>query len=169
MHANNKQKIQSAYDRSKPSAVELFQTILDISSEIGWDEALALLEQCVIERRLSWWEQNKERLPHSGNPCQDAFEVFYKAYLGVSLPEEGEIVSAGENRWITRWWNRCPTLEACLQLGLDTREVCRKVYDRPVQALFEHIHPGLRFRRNYDAIRPHADFCEESIELEEAE
>jgi hypothetical protein len=166
MEADNKQKIQLVYDRSKFDATELFQTLLDLSKDIGWDQALTLLEQCVIERRLSWWERNKDRLVLSGDPCLDAFEVFYKSYLGVSLPEEGEIFSKNEIRWITRWWNRCPTLEACQQLGLDTREVCLKVYERPVQALFERLHPGLRFRRNYAAIRPHAGYCEEIIELE---
>ena len=50
-------------------------------------------------------------------------------------------------------------------LGLDTRYVCKKVYEAPTQTFMKRIHPKLRFSRNYDAIRPHSDYCEETIEL----
>ncbi len=166
MDANYKQIIQDVYDRSRTSSIDLFQTLLDISREIGWDQALALLEQCVIERRLNWWYQQQPGWISSGDPCRDAFELFYKTYFGASIPEDGEIVSADEKRWVTRWWNPCTTLKACQHFGLDTCEVCKKVYERSVQVLFDKIHPGLKFRRNYEAIRPHAAYCEEIIELE---
>ncbi len=161
-----KQSIQSVYDRSQASSLDLFQTLLDISKEIGWDQALALLEQCVIERRLNWWNRQQRGWTSSGDPCRDAFDLFYQTYLGASIPEDGEIVSADEHRWVMRWWNECPTLTASQHFGLDTREVCRKVYERPVQELFERIHPGLKFHRNYEAIRPYVPYCEEIIELD---
>jgi len=70
-------------------------------------------------------------------------------------------------RLVSRWWNQCPTLDACQQLGLDTREICNKGYHKSVQVFLSRIHPRLRFDRNYDALRPHAPYCEEIFTLEE--
>jgi len=122
------QQIQAAYDHSKTSSIELFQALLEISKECGWDRTLAALEACVIQRRLNWWQQYQSGFTPSGDPCGDAFQVFYATYLKASIPSDGEIVSAAEGKWVTRWWNPCPTLAACQHFGLDTREVCRKVY-----------------------------------------
>jgi hypothetical protein len=72
-----------------------------------------------------------------------------------------------QKRIVMRWWNPCPTLEACNKLGLDTREVCKKAYEKPVQEFLKQINPRLRFGRNYESIRPHAACCEEIIELED--
>ena len=160
-----RQRIKTAYDQSRTSAIDLFQTLLDVSKDTGWDQTLAILEQFVIERRLSWWDRYQPAFIPSGDACRDAFHVFYETYLGASIPRDGEIVAATDREWVTRWWNPCPTLDACQHFGLDTCEVCRKVYEKPVQALFSRIHPDLRFRRNYSALRPHTPYCEEIIEL----
>jgi hypothetical protein len=50
-------------------------------------------------------------------------------------------------------------------LGLDTREVCKKVFEKPTEKLIQEINPRLKFTRNYKKIRPYADYCEEIIEL----
>jgi hypothetical protein len=70
---------------------------------------------------------------------------------------------------VTRWWNQCPTLDACQKFGLDTRDICRKVYHQPVQIMLERVDPGLRFDRNYECLRPYAPYCEEIIELADLE
>ncbi|MFN2232542.1 MAG: nucleoside deaminase, partial [Anaerolineae bacterium] len=85
----------------------------------------------------------------------------------LSVPADGEIVAWDERRMVTRWWNRCPTLEACQALGLDTRVICRLAYHGPVQAFLSRIEPRLRFDRNYDALRPHTPYCEEILFLVE--
>jgi tRNA(Arg) A34 adenosine deaminase TadA len=54
-------------------------------------------------------------------------------------------------------------LEACSQLGLDTRTVCRSAYEKSVQVLLPRLDPHLRFVRDYSVIRPHAPHCRESI------
>jgi hypothetical protein len=64
-----------------------------------------------------------------------------------------------------RWWNPCPTLEACVRLGLDTRTVCRQAYHQPVQVMLSRLDPRLRFERNYEALRPYVSYCEERIVL----
>jgi len=158
--------IREQYEASRGDSTSLFETVLALAREFGLDEVLACLEQCVIARRMAWFERNAASLPHSGDALMDGYRAFYERYLGLSLPADGEIVEASPSRIVTRWWNRCPTLEACQKLGLDTRRVCRQVYHRPVQALLERIDPRLQFDRNYASLRPAAPYCEEIIELE---
>lgn len=97
----------------------------------------------------------------------NGYRWFYEKYLGVSVPEDGEIVKLSDKRIVSRWWNPCPTLEACKKFGLDTRVVCKKAYHQPVQAFLMQLHPGLRFGRNYECLRPHTAYCEEIIFLED--
>jgi hypothetical protein len=139
---------------------------MSISAEMGWDPALGCLRQCVTEKRLAWLDGNLETLERTGNPLADGYRIFYEVYLGISTPEDGEIVEATDKKLVTRWWNRCPTLEACTKLGLDTREICKKVYHEPVQAFLSRIDPRLRFARNYENLRPYAPYCEETIWLQ---
>jgi tRNA(adenine34) deaminase len=159
--------IRQAYDRSRGDAVSLFQTILAIAGEVGMDRSLACLEQAVIERRLTWFAAHAATWRGTDDPLKDGYRLFYEDYLGLSVPRDGEIVEVTGGRWVMRWWNRCPTLEACQALGLDTRVICRQAYERPVQALLDRIDPRLRFSRNYEALRPCAPYCEEIISLEE--
>jgi hypothetical protein len=144
----------------------LFQSILTAAGEIGMPQALAILEACVIEKRLLWLENHTNLIQKTDNPIQDGYRLFYENYLGVSIPQDGDIVRQSDREIIMRWWNRCPTLEACQKLGLDTRQVCRRTYHQPVQIFLSRIHPNLRFGRNYEAIRPYCDYCEEMITLE---
>jgi hypothetical protein len=48
--------IRQAYDSSRGDLLPLFRTILAVSREVGLGRALACLEQCVIDRRLAWFE-----------------------------------------------------------------------------------------------------------------
>jgi hypothetical protein len=141
----------------------LFSTILTAVPEIGWDAAWAHLEQCVIEKRLSWLDAHMDNLRRTDNPLNDGFRAFYEVYLRLSCPHDGEIVEASADRLVTRWWNACPTLEACRNLSLDTRDICRRVYHRPVQLFLARIDPRLRFDRNYATLRPYGPCCEEII------
>ena len=159
--------INRHYLNFQGDSTELFQVILSVADEVGVDKALAYLEQCVIAKRMAWLEKNLDRLERTDDPVFDAYRLFYEIYLRVSIPTDGEIVERTEHKLVTRWWNHCPTLDACVKLGLDTREVCRKAYHRPVQELMARIDPKLRFERNYTALRPHAAYCEEIIILDE--
>ena len=160
-------RIKHQYRQSSGDFSPLFETILSAAREIGLDQALAHLEQCVIEKRLAWLKNHLATFERTDNPVLDGYRLFYERYLGVSAPNDGEIVERTRRRLVTRWWNACPTLEVCQKLGLDTREICRKAYHRPVQAFLGQLDPRLRFERNYEALRPHAAYCEEIITLEE--
>ncbi len=133
----------------------------------AFDEALSYLERCRIEKRLSWLDKNLESMARTGNPLDDAVRIFYEVYLGLSIPEDGEIIERTDTRLVTRWWNQCPTLEACKNLGLDTRQVCTKAQHAPVQVFLSRIDPRLKFDRDYDRLRPLGPYCEEIITLEE--
>jgi len=159
------QQVKAQYEREGADSSDLFRTILSIAEESSLDVALAYLERCVTDKRSAWLEQNLPGLERSHDPINDAFTAFYEGYLGISPPDDGEIVERTPARLVMRWWNPCPTLDACQKFGLDTREVCRKAYHRPVQVFLSRIDSRLRFDRNYDALRPHTPYCEEMITL----
>jgi len=161
------QLVKAKYERQGADYSDLFQTILSIAEESSLDVALACLERCVTEKRSAWLDQNLPVLQRSGKAIDDAFTAFYEGYLGISPPGDGEIVQRTPARLVSRWWNPCPTLDACQKFGLDTREVCRKAYHQPVQVFLSSIDPRLRFERNYDALRPHTPYCEEIFTLED--
>jgi tRNA(adenine34) deaminase len=159
------QRIKQKYDNLQGDSTELFGELMRISNETGMDDALAYLERCVIEKRLAWLKTYFYEVENRDGSVVDGYRWFYEKYLRVSVPKDGEIVETSENRIVMHWWNPCPTLEACKKFGLDTREICKKVYQRPVQEFLQQINPRLRFTRNYEYIRPHTEYCEEIIEL----
>jgi len=161
------QCIRDKYENSRGESTELFQEIICISEEIGLDAALSLLENCVIDKRLAWAKANLEGVGKTDNPVLDGYRWFYEDYLGLFVPEDGEIVELSEKRIISRWWNPCSTLDACQKFGFDTRVICKIAYHRPVNEFLKQLHPSLRFERNYDCLRPHTSYCEEIIFLGE--
>ncbi len=117
------------------------------------------LESTVAAKRIKWFDRN----PRGNRPTpRAAFEMMFFDYLGISeqeVPVQSE--SDTEIVWLSR--NRCPTLAACKRLDLDTRIVCRAVYEKSTQALVSQLDPQLRFHRSYSEIRPHASHCRERI------
>lgn len=161
------QCIRQQYQNFQGDSTELFREILITAEEIGIDKALSYLEQCVIEKRSAWLQANFHEAPSGNDPVMEGYRWFYEKYLKVCVPTDGEITEHTERRIVMRWRNPCPTLAACRKLGLDTRQVCKKAYEKPVQEFLKRVDPRLRFDRNYENIRPYADFCEEIIALEE--
>lgn len=162
------ERIRAQYLRLQGDSTELFEEVLLIAKDFGLEPTLKLLETCCIEKRQAWVAGHyRGTVPSMQNAVRVGFDWFYHEYLHAHLPEEGEIVYAGPERIVARWWNRCPTLDACVKLGLDTRQVCRLAYHRPVDAFLKAIHPRLKFDRNYECIRPYCGYCEETILLEE--
>ncbi len=145
--------------------IRLFQYIEEVSSLIGRDRSLQILEELVLKKRLEWFDKNREKLKVSGDPIDQAFNLFYRDYLKLAS-DDGEVVERTEDKLVTRWWNFCPVLEACKTLNMDTREICKRCYEKPVQIFIKKIHPKLTFKRNYRKIRPYSAFCEETIEME---
>src|SRR5512146_1279108 len=142
MGSDYAQRIKAQYEATRRGdSRELLKTVLAVGAEIGMDAALEILQACVVEKRLAWIEQAAPGLERSGDAVQDGYCAFYQRYLNLVTPRDGEIVDRSANRLVMRWWNPCSTLEACRELGLDTREICRKVYEAPVQAMLARIDP----------------------------
>jgi tRNA(Arg) A34 adenosine deaminase TadA len=121
------------------------------------------MERQVAEKRIRWFKQNHLDTDRHALPTpREAYELLFFDYMGLPR-EELPVISETETEivWLSR--NRCPTLEACQALGLDTRKVCRGVYEKSTQALVSQLDPQLRFLRSYEEIRPHADHCREMI------
>jgi hypothetical protein len=126
-------------------------------------------EKEVSRKRLRWWKDNRERIQREGSGhlsiLDQAYRIFFVEYLGLS-PKEVPIVERTSEQLVIHSHNFCPVHHACDELGLDTREVCKAIYERPVSDLLQQIHPGLSFARNYEAIRPYTWYCEEMIQLD---
>lgn len=121
------------------------------------------IEREVAEKRVAWFKDNRQDIQGLGSPSpRRAYELLFFDYMGLPA-DELPVVSETENEieWLSR--NACPTLEACQALGLDTRQVCRAVYEKSTQAVLSQLDPQLRFLRSYEEIRPHAPHCRERI------
>jgi tRNA(Arg) A34 adenosine deaminase TadA len=124
------------------------------------DGDLRRIEEEVSRKRIDWIRQAK--LARGCVTPREAFETLFFQYMGLEregLPVVAE--SDTEIVWLSR--NRCPTLEACSRLRLDTRNVCRAAYEKSTQAFLSQLDPRLRFLRSYEEIRPYAPHCRESI------
>lgn len=121
------------------------------------------IELKVVEKRLLWFKQNHPDTNGCTRPSpRRAFELLFFDYMGLSedvLPVVSETET--EITWLSL--NECPTLEACKALGLDTRQVCRAVYEKSTQAFVSQLDPQLRFLRSYEEIRPYSNHCKEMI------
>lgn len=128
--------------------------------------SLAAIETETIARRRRWFEDRygaRAASVFGVRPrARQAFEALFFSYMKLD-PHDLPVVQESDDEivWLSR--NPCPTLDACAALGLDTRRVCRQAYDKSTQAFVSLIDPQLRFVRDYDTIRPHADHCRERL------
>ncbi|NMB56190.1 MAG: nucleoside deaminase [Leptolinea sp.] len=124
--------------------------------------SLREIEKSVSEKRLAWWQEHAALRKSGRISPRYAFECLFFEYMGLKK-EDLPILSETEDEitWASK--NPCPTLSACERLGLDTRRVCRQVYEKSTQVFLSQLDPQLRFTRSYVDIRPHAAFCRESI------
>ena len=122
--------------------------------------------QNLSKKRLRWYAEHGHCLATDGEDILHAAYRVFLQKLGI-MEDQAPIVRCDEKHLILHSSNYCPTLEACNLLGLDTRFVCKYLTEKPTTDLIRQIHPKLRFTRNYKHIRPHSDYCEEMIILED--
>jgi hypothetical protein len=127
------------------------------------DAALDALNEDLTERRLRWYEENKDDIDLSGGPVLAAYRLLLRL-LGATA-EELPVVRSSERQLVFHSLKFCPIQEACRVLGLDTRHVCHRLNERSADALIKKIDPRLSFSRNYEKLRPYATYCEEIITL----
>ncbi len=133
----------------------------DIKTRLQSEE-LHGIEADVTRKRLSWFEARHHQKKSERPTPRDAYGLFLLDYLGLSEDQVPVVHETDtEITWLSK--NRCPTLDACRELGLDTRTVCRGAYEKSTQMLLSRLDPQLRFVRDYEEIRPHVPHCKESI------
>ncbi len=127
---------------------------------------LGKLSEELRAKRIAWFKSQDWHHDH-----QDILDAAYQLFLTKLGIDESEapVVDRQGDRLVIHSRNFCPTLEACRILGLDTREICRQLNEEPTQALLQQLNPNLRFRRNYNCLRPYQPYCEEMIVLPENE
>ncbi|MGE5237650.1 MAG: nucleoside deaminase [Chloroflexota bacterium] len=128
------------------------------------EEKLKHLANNICSRRLQWFNDSYKRTGEAVHPLDEAYGLFLSR-LGITA-DEAPIAHREDNHIVIHSRNMCPTLEACDILGLDTRFVCRHLTEKPTNELIRQLNPRLRFFRNYERLRPYADYCEEIIALE---
>ena len=128
------------------------------------EAALCALNEDSVQRRTAWFEENRSRFAFlADDPVRAAYALLL-ARFGITS-EEVPIIYQDENKISFHSQNFCPTLEACIRLGLDTRVVCKRLNEDATNRLIQLIDPRLRFSRNYVNLRPYSPFCEEMIWL----
>jgi tRNA(Arg) A34 adenosine deaminase TadA len=143
--------------------VEEFERQVERQVERLQRGTLRQMETQVAERRIRWFVENYPQAGQAGTPSpRRAYELLLLDYLGLD-EEQVPVRSETEDEIVWSSVNDCATLAACERLGLDTRQVCRAVYEKSTQALISQLDPQLRFYRSYQEIRPHAQACVERI------
>jgi tRNA(adenine34) deaminase len=129
-------------------------------------KALDELNKDSINRRVKWFEENREKL---GFIDDDILNSGYELLLTRFNITENEAPVVKKSDWeiVFHSKNFCPTLEACKILELDTRVICKKMNENSTDTLIKQIDHRLRFSRNYEKLRPYTDYCEEMINIEE--
>lgn len=132
------------------------------------DVQLGTLNDESKKKRLEWYRALKESGEIRGSdPLERAYRVLLLK-LGIG-GDQAPIVKRTEKEIVFHSKNRCPTLEACKILGLDTRRVCKLTNEGSTRELIRQEDPGLDFIRNYEKIRPYREYCEEIIRFQTAD
>ena len=167
MHYRELEERRKIADGEIPRFVGLLLGVRGLEGE-KLEEHLAKLGEQYIKRKKDWANENRNELPPKPgeNLIDCAMRVLYK--LNLYLPEGYiNVIEKTENRLVSEFRDRCPILDACQHLGLDTRLVCRKVFHEPYQVLLSEISPRLKFNRDYEnGLRPYSDRCVEIITVE---
>lgn len=139
---------------------------LEIKNLRGANSAeLAKLNADSICRRVSWFQENQNKFGFINNDILNSGYELLLTRFGITTAE-APIVKKSDQQIVFHSQNFCPTLEACKILGLNTREVCKKVNENSTNVLIKQIDSRLKFSRNYEKIRPYTDYCEEMISFE---
>lgn len=122
----------------------------------------------ITQRRVGWMKLYLDEMLEKYrdlSPEEQAYKIVFFDHMGIN-PEHSKMVRVSPRKIRIESYNFCPYLEACQQLGLDTRFICKDIGEPSIQQMIEIINPNLRFTRNYVNIRPYnGAFCEEYIEL----
>ena len=125
------------------------------------------LADSITRRRIGWLQEHLEEMlaKYEGlSPEEQAYRIVFLDIMKIN-PEHSNMIRVSPKKIKIESYNFCQVLEACKELDLETRFVCKEIWESPVQKMIEIINPNLKFSRNYANIRPYnGAFCEEYIE-----
>ena len=124
------------------------------------------LADLIAEKRVAWMKEHREETleKYRGLPLEEiAWRAAYFDYMHIH-PPDSRITRISDKKIRIDSYNFCPYLEACKQLDLDTKYICKEIGESSLQKMVEVLDPRLRFSRNYENIRPRSEFCEEYFE-----
>lgn len=146
----------------KPDIQRQIEKIKKAEQNNSYDE----INEYLTQKRINWVKKNKDKINKNGSVLKGAYELLLITYMGID-PKEVPIAYEDGKKIIWHSYNFCPVLEACKRLKIDSRKVCKNGWEKSVDAFVKEINPKLRFSRNYKTLRPHGEYCEETIEFEE--
>ncbi len=144
----------------------LFKYIQEVSNDIGEEKALDILSDIQTQADIKWFEDNAPHLDLTGPPLEAAYRMMFEDLLEVNLADI-DIVEQSENRIVHHYDLPCSILDACVELGLDTRKYCKALHQKAANLQMQLVDPRLRFDRDYTKIRPYVDTCVEMFWVEE--
>ena len=153
-----------AYQAGVDGWVRLLTYVQEVAKEIGEEKAMEILAKTHSQAHKRWLEDNASKLDLSGPPLLAAYRMVFGDMMGLDLSKI-DIVAQTEDRIVHNYAFPCSILDACVKLGLDTRKIC-KALEKPANTLMQFVDPKLRFGRDYEKIRPYADYCVEICWLE---
>jgi tRNA(adenine34) deaminase len=132
------------------------------------DRILSELNEDSICRRTKWFQKNRNSFNFLSN---DLLTSGYRLLLErfQITGAEAPVIKKSEKEIVFHSMNFCPTLEACRILRLDTRYICKRLNEASTDILLKQIDGWLSFSRNYEKLRPYAEYCEEMISISEDE
>ncbi|MFX0027312.1 MAG: nucleoside deaminase [Candidatus Hermodarchaeota archaeon] len=152
-----KQKCLLLYNKKIREYIRQFRT----AASQDWKN----YETEIIKKRKKWFLENRSKInKFKGSDIEKAYKMLI---MKLEIDElEAPIIEKSNSKLVFHSKNFCSSLEACKILDLDTRIICRQIFERPTEEFIKLLNPKLRFSRNYNFIRPYADYCEEIISLD---
>jgi len=147
---------------SNDKVKKLLKEFLELQKNAEWKS----IEEKLLKKRIKWFEDNKNEILKrlKGTNIEKAYQLILMK-IGINK-NEAPIIEESKKKIVFHSKNFCPALEACKILGLNTREICKEIFEKPTEELIKRINPKLRFTRNHKHIRPYTTYCEEIIEME---
>jgi len=122
----------------------------------------------ITQRRVRWIKERLEEMLvryKCLNPEEQAHRIIFFDHMKIN-PEHSKMIRVSPNKIRIESYNFCPYLEACKELDLETRFICKDIGEPSIQEMASIIHPSLKFSRNYENIMPYNSLhCEEYIEI----
>ncbi len=129
-------------------------------------DQLRKYDEASTQQRIAWFQADPSLPDISGDDHKERSYQLLLMRFNITK-DQAPIVHREATKIVFHSRNFCPTLEACIILGLDTRSVCKFYNEQATDMLVKQIDPKLRFTRNYEKLRPYTAYCEEMIITDE--